>query len=107
MRNIKFKITMGTNYQNPIKLTEIEYYHNSKFEANINETKKTDETKNIDLIIDSFRDILQEDLKNKIINKSGLMVIDIIYIEIVFFQYVPLAGSSYFKITTYLPSKLL
>ena len=98
MRNIKFKISIGIKYQNPIDYTEIESYHNiTRYTANINETT------NIDPIIDSYRDKLQEDSDNKIINKSGLIVIEIIFIEIVIFQYTPLAGSSYFKTPTYLP----
>ena len=50
MKNIKFQIIMGIKYQSHIDETEIEFYHNSKYSSNINETT------NIDPIIDSYRD---------------------------------------------------
>ena len=39
MKNIKFKTTNEIKYQNPIEEIEIEFYHNSKFSASVNETK--------------------------------------------------------------------
>ena len=99
MRNMKFKINLEINYKDPIDEHNYDYYDNNPFSVNINEN--TD----IDPIIDKFRDDTQEKSDNKAINKSGLVIKKINFIEIVMFQYVPLQGSAFFETPSYLPGK--
>ena len=99
MRNIKFKINLEINYEDPIDMHTYDYYDNNIFSVNVNEN--TD----IDPIIDQFRDDTQEKSDVKAINKSGQIIRRINFIEIVLFQYVPLQGSAYFETPSYLPGK--
>ena len=50
MRNIKFKISLEINCEDPIDMHTYDYYDNNKFSVNVNENTDTHP------IIDQFRD---------------------------------------------------